>query len=68
MYDYFVWQNTKKKKKKNDNDSISSILYDYYDIQILKKIFFIQSIVFMIILMKFSPPPQIGNEFFNQYQ
>lgn len=28
----------KERKKKNDNDSISSILYDYYDIQILKKL------------------------------
>lgn len=47
-----------QKKKENDNFSISSILYNYYDIQILEKfrIFFIQSIVFMIILMKFSPP------------
>lgn len=48
-----------QKKKENDNFSISSILYNYYDIQILEKfrIFFMQSIVFMIILMKFSPPP-----------
>lgn len=70
MYDYLVFWRIIKIRKNDDDFSVQSIVYDYYNqIRINQKKnwwkFFVQSIVFMIILMKFSP--KIGNEFFYQY-
>lgn len=70
MYDYLVFWWIIKIRKNDDDFSVQSIVYDYYNqIRINQKKnwwkFFVQSIVFMIILMKFSP--KIGNEFFYQY-
>lgn len=58
MYDYLVFLRIIKIRKNDDDFSVQSIVYDYYNqIQINQKKnwwkFFVQSIVFMIILMKF---------------
>lgn len=71
MYDYLVFWRIIKIRKNDDDFSVQSIVYDYYNqIRINQKKnwwkFFVQSIVFMIILMKFSP--KIENEFFYQYR